>query len=104
MYHLSFALLDGDMLLNDASAFLPTSDPSIWPCSNSPLFWWYAFRVFPHMKDETIAMDQALVGATLVARPSSLRITAASCVDEIRAAQRTSRLEWLELTTALASA
>ena len=63
MFHPSFCLVSGGMYINDASAFLPTADPWILAVLNSPCFWYYAFKAYPHKKDETIAMDQQCVNA-----------------------------------------
>jgi hypothetical protein len=97
MYHSSFALLDADVILNDASSFLP-ADSWVLAVLNSPLFWWYAFRVFPHKKDETIAMDQALISVAPIPTASNeLKAAVASYVGEIVQGLTDSQGEWMRL-------
>lgn len=61
MFHPSFCVVEAGMYMNDASAFAPTDDPWLLAVLNSPAFWYYAFRTYPHKKDETVAMDQQCV-------------------------------------------
>ena len=60
---------------NNAVAMLSMSDLWVLACLNSPSIWYFAFRYFPHKKDEALAMDIAYVEELPIAPPT----------DEIRA-------------------
>jgi len=50
--------LDPDALhVNDSALIIPSTDPWLLTCLNSPLAWYYMFKTFPHKKDEAIALD-----------------------------------------------
>jgi hypothetical protein len=63
------------MLINDAAIMLPTLDFWVLACLNSPPNWYFAFRHFPHKKDEALSMDIPYVETIPIAPPT----------DEIRA-------------------
>lgn len=84
MFHPTFCVIEPGMFINDASAFVPTDDKWLLATLNSPAFWYFAFRTFPHKKDETIAMDQQCVMTAPVPPPSPLaRATVTAAVERL---------------------
>ena len=56
-YHSRWALDEERQYVNNKTFLLPTGDPLLHAFLNSPLLWWYMWRVFPHMKDEALSID-----------------------------------------------
>ena len=56
-YHPRISVDDGRYLTNNAAVILPTADRWIHTVVQSPAQWLYQYKVFPHKKDETVAMD-----------------------------------------------
>ena len=54
---------------NDKTYFLPSSDLCLLGYLNSPLFWWYSWRYFPHMKDDALNPAGYLMGDLPIALP-----------------------------------
>ena len=88
-FHSRVALDDSGMLLNDAAIILPTVDPWLMACLNSPVMWFFSFRFFPHKKDEALSMDIQYVERLPIPKP----------VDSTREAAETTVRPLIELTT-----
>ncbi len=92
------------MFVNDATIFLPTSDFWILACLNSCVLWWLSFRLFPHKKDEALAMDIPFVEGLPVPEPNAkTRDFAEKAVSrlieltEVEQGTRASILDWLNV-------
>jgi len=90
--------------VNDATIFLKSTDPWLVACLNSPPMWYYAFRKFPHKKDEALAMDVPYVDKMPIPTPSERgRSDAAGKVARLAAittsyhATRKTILDWLRV-------
>ncbi|MFM9940218.1 MAG: hypothetical protein ACKVP7_12070, partial [Hyphomicrobiaceae bacterium] len=62
--------LDG-RLSNDKTFFLPTDDPWLLACLNSPLMWWHNWRHLTHLKDEALSPMGYKVSVLPIAAPSA---------------------------------
>jgi hypothetical protein len=56
-YYADFALDEGTQHVNDSALILRTTDHWLLACANSAASWYYRFKLFPHKKDEAIALD-----------------------------------------------
>lgn len=68
-YHPRFSFEGRGHLANDKTFFLPTADPWLLACLNSPTMWWHNWRFLPHLKDEALSPMGYLVEQIPVARP-----------------------------------
>ncbi len=69
-YQSKFGLIDGDLLINDALAFIPSDDPWVLAVLNSGVFWFLAWHTFPRKLNETVAMDQVRVREAPIPEPT----------------------------------
>lgn len=69
-YHSRVTLCRDGLLTNDSTLIVPTDDLWILACLNSPAFWYYAFRTFPHKKDESLAVDTPYLRNAPIPSPS----------------------------------
>jgi len=84
MFHPKFCAAGPGVLVNDTAAFLSGADGWMMAVLNSPAFWYFAFHIFPHKKDETVAMDQRYLLAAPVPKPeASQRERVSQSVEEI---------------------
>ena len=93
--------LDG-RLSNDKAFFLPTDDPWLIACLNSPLMWWHNWRHLTHLKDEALSPMGYKVSILPIAAPSAASQDAvtkhvADLVARTKAASHAtlSTLDWL---------
>jgi hypothetical protein len=102
--HPRYGLSTEPMLTNDKGFFLPSGDLWLLSVLNSPLMWWYGWRYFGHMINESLnpaawLMEKLPIAApTDAAREEAER--AAGRLVEIRAAEHTTRretLDWLRV-------
>ncbi len=70
-YHSRWALDENGQYVNNKTFFLPNSDPILLAFLNSPLLWWFMWRVFPHMKDEALSIDGECIELLPVAPTSN---------------------------------
>lgn len=56
-FYAQVATDNGENFINDSALILPTVDPWITTCLNSPVLWSLMFKQFPHKKDEALALD-----------------------------------------------
>ncbi|CAN5839658.1 hypothetical protein BH23ACT11_BH23ACT11_13110 [soil metagenome] len=103
-FHPRIALDEGGTCINDSAILLPTADPWLLACLNSPANWYFTFRYMPHKKDEALAMDIAGVEKLPIAPPTGeARAEAEEAVGrlvEITRAEQESRrdaLDWLRV-------
>lgn len=100
-YHADCAVDVGGNLVNDAGLILPSVDPWLLACLNSPLLWYLRFRTFPHKKDEALAMDIPFVEQLPVGPPNGDALTSShamvSTLTRIHAeiaTARTTLIDW----------
>jgi hypothetical protein len=75
---------DEGMYLNDSAVILPSTDPWVLACLNSPVMWYYSFRYLPHKKDEALAMDiDKVVLLPIPAPTDAVRNEAEHAVDRL---------------------
>lgn len=59
LYHSSFALDPECRWVNEKVYSLSTDDAYLLAALNSRVTWWYVFRMWPHMKDEALAVQKS---------------------------------------------
>ncbi|MEX1027343.1 MAG: N-6 DNA methylase, partial [Candidatus Paceibacterota bacterium] len=103
-FHSRIAIDVSGIYVNDATIFLKTTDPWVVACLNSPAMWYYAFRTFPHKKDEALAMDVPYVDRMPIPSASDrLRTEAAIMVKQLVEATNSKQamcrtiLDWLRV-------
>lgn len=69
--HPAFAVDACGYFCNDSAIFVPTTDNWLLGVLNSPVVWWRNFKLFPHKKDEALAMDIPFVEMVPIARPDA---------------------------------
>jgi len=57
LFHSSFCLDKQSHWVNDSTVFLNTDDLYILAVLNSRVLWWYIYRLWPHMKDEALRVQ-----------------------------------------------
>ena len=67
-YHPNYAMDFDGLLLSNKAFFIKTEDPGLLAALNSPLGWWVSWRHFPHMKDEALSNDGALISEFPIAQ------------------------------------
>ncbi len=58
LYHSGFALDKENYWVNQKVYFIPTDDLYLLAILNSRVIWWYLYRIWPHMKDEALAVQK----------------------------------------------
>jgi hypothetical protein len=75
-YHCQFAIDNEGHYVNDMAVSIPSGDLYLLAILNSRLIWWVVARVFQHMKDEGLKMEnQHLVNLPVPDAPEGLRET-----------------------------
>ncbi len=83
-YYADFALDDGAQHVNDSALILPATDRWVLACANSPALWYLRFKLFPHKKDEAIALDIPYVERLPMGQPTAERAEcSATVVDQL---------------------
>jgi hypothetical protein len=101
-FHPSYSLDFDGRFGNDKTFFLTTVDRGLATCLNSPLLWWFNWRILTHLKDEALSpmgykMQLApigIFGAAAAAQVSGHVDQVIQCVRSVRTAS-TSILDWL---------
>jgi hypothetical protein len=57
LFHSSFCVDEESRWANDSTVFLPSKDLYLLALLNSRIMWWYMYRLWPHMKDEAIRVQ-----------------------------------------------
>jgi hypothetical protein len=68
-YYADFTLDEGAQYVNDSALILPVTDRWLLACTNSPALWYLRFKLFPHKKDEAVALDIPYVERLPIGRP-----------------------------------
>ena len=69
-YYADLALDEGAEHVNDSALILRSTDRWLLACANSAICWYYRFKLFPHKKDEAIALDIPYVERLPIPRPT----------------------------------
>ena len=100
----SFCLDAGGTFSNDTTFFLPTRDPWILACLNSPLSWWFAWRTVYHGKDEALRLKGIFLENFPIPKPSidqsaEQSVVIGRLIEIAKAQQVTNRdvLDWLKV-------
>jgi TaqI-like C-terminal specificity domain len=101
-FHPSYCFDDCGYYLNNKATFIPTDDRYLLALLNSPLMWWHKWRLLPHLKDEALAPQGAMMVDLPIAPPSDVaRAEAGPAVERLIAITRADQdarrvtLDWL---------
>jgi hypothetical protein len=70
-YHSRFSFDADGRMGNDKTFFIGADDPWLLAVLNSPLMWWYNWRLLPHLKDEALSPMAYKMANLPIAQPSS---------------------------------
>lgn len=88
-YYADFALDDGGQHVNDSALIFPSTDRWLLACANCPTLWYLRFKLFPHKKDEAVALDIPYVERLPIGQPTAERAEcSAVVVDELVALKK----------------
>lgn len=88
-FHPRYALDRGGHYTNDKAFFLPSSDPWLLACLNSPAMWWHNWRSLVHMKDEALnPAGDKMIHAPIPQPTEAQRERVARAVEAVVAARR----------------
>ncbi len=79
-----FAVDEESHVLNNTGYILPTTDPVVIACLNSPVAWWYMWRTAQHGKDEVLRLIKSYVTDFPIPVKSSVDDEIASVVASLR--------------------
>jgi hypothetical protein len=108
-FYAQVAIDSGEYHVNDSALILPSIDPWIATCLNSPAIWSLMFKQFPHKKDEALALDIPYVEKLPV--PTIDGVTASTVAELVASVTTSSRSvraaddavsDWLRLEIGLA--
>jgi hypothetical protein len=68
-FHPQYGLSEGPLYGNNKVFLIPSGDPYLLACLNSPLLWWYNWRYLPHMKDDALNPAGYLMETLPIAPP-----------------------------------
>jgi hypothetical protein len=101
-YSPSFAIDRAGCVVGDTAWILRSEDPFLLSVLNSPCYWWLAWRLFPHGKDDALRPKDAYLGQFPIPSPSPEQSErAAEAVDTIAKIRRGRAERWEELASQL---
>jgi hypothetical protein len=68
-FYADLSLDEGTQHVNDSALILPVTNCWLLACANSAASWYYRFKLFPHKKDEALALDIPYVERLPVGKP-----------------------------------
>ncbi len=83
----SYCLDRQGLFANDKVYFLPTDDPWLLACLNSPILWWHNWRFLVHVKDEGLTPQGYKMEQVPIAAPGGRADAAAAHVETLCAIQ-----------------
>lgn len=87
-FHPSYCLDRDGHLSNDKTFFIPSADPWLLACLNSPLMWWRNWRRLPHLKDEALSPMGFLMEQVPIPDPPAERAEVTAAVEALVTARQ----------------
>jgi hypothetical protein len=99
----AFALDRNGTITNNTVWILKTTDEYLLAVLNSAVYWWYAWRRFPHGKDDALRPFDDYLSKVPIAEPSpELRTSIVGAVDRVIRVTQESAVLWEHVLTATA--